>query len=69
MPWSARKPPFSPLLGPLLSAPTAVSAGATEWAAPQHKPWGQTVPYLRCPAGTLVELCTPMGMTANANAK
>jgi lactoylglutathione lyase len=23
-------------------------------------PWGQTVSYVRCPDGTLVELCTPM---------
>jgi len=29
--------------------------------APTTKPWGQTVSYLRCPAGTLVELCTPVG--------
>lgn len=36
----------------------ALSAGATELAAPTAKPWGQTVSYLRCPDGTLVELCT-----------
>lgn len=40
---------------------TAVKAGATELAPPQEKPWGQTVSYIRCPDGTLVELCTPMG--------
>ena len=39
----------------------ALSAGATELAEPTRKPWGQTVSYLRCPDGTLVELCTPMG--------
>jgi len=38
----------------------AVSAGATELSAPLAKPWGQVVSYLRCPDGTLVELCTPM---------
>ena len=39
----------------------ALAAGATELSGPATKPWGQTVSYLRCPAGTLVELCTPMG--------
>jgi catechol 2,3-dioxygenase-like lactoylglutathione lyase family enzyme len=39
----------------------AVQAGATALAAPVTKPWGQTVAYVRCPDGTLVELCTPMG--------
>ena len=39
----------------------AVSAGATEMAAPQQKPWGQVVSYVRCPDGVLVELCTPIG--------
>ncbi len=38
----------------------AVAAGATEMAAPQVKPWGQTVSYVRCPDGILVELCTPI---------
>ena len=38
----------------------AVNAGATELAAPQVKPWGQTVSYVRCPDGLLVELCTPI---------
>lgn len=40
---------------------TALAAGATELSAPQTKPWGQVVSYVRCPDGTLVELCTPMG--------
>lgn len=39
----------------------AVEAGATALSAPVSKPWGQTVAYVRCPDGTLVELCTPMG--------
>jgi lactoylglutathione lyase len=39
----------------------AVAAGASELAAPVEKPWGQTVSYVRCPDGTLIELCTPIG--------
>ena len=39
----------------------AVGAGATAVKPPTVKPWGQTVAYVRCPDGTLVELCTPMG--------
>ena len=38
----------------------AINAGATEIKPPESKPWGQTISYLRCPDGTLVELCTPM---------
>lgn len=38
----------------------AVAEGAREMAPPSTKPWGQTVSYLRCPDGVLVELCTPM---------
>ena len=38
----------------------AVSAGARSIKEPTLKPWGQTVSYVRCPDGTLVELCTPM---------
>lgn len=38
----------------------AVTAGARELAAPQRKPWGQTVSYVRCPDGLLVEICTPV---------
>lgn len=40
---------------------TALAAGALELAAPQDKPWGQTVSYVRCPDGSLVELCSPIG--------
>jgi lactoylglutathione lyase len=39
----------------------AVAAGARPMAAPAAKPWGQVVAYVRCPDGTLVELCTTMG--------
>lgn len=39
----------------------ALGAGACELAAPVAKPWGQTVSYVRCPDGTLVELCSPIG--------
>nr|WP_295082675.1 VOC family protein [uncultured Roseateles sp.] len=39
----------------------ALAAGATAIKPPLTKPWGQTVAYVRCPDGTLVELCTPMG--------
>ena len=38
----------------------AVKAGAEALSAPVQKPWGQTVAYVRCPDGTLVELCTAM---------
>jgi lactoylglutathione lyase len=38
----------------------ALSAGATELSPPIEKPWGQIVSYVRCPDGTLVELCSPM---------
>jgi lactoylglutathione lyase len=39
----------------------ALACGATQLSPPASKPWGQVVSYLRCPDGTLVELCTPMG--------
>jgi lactoylglutathione lyase len=38
----------------------AVAAGAVSVKEPIYKPWGQTVSYVRCPDGTLVELCSPM---------
>jgi lactoylglutathione lyase len=38
----------------------AVEAGAEPIAPPVDKPWGQTVAYVRCPDGTLVELCSAM---------
>ena len=39
----------------------AIAHGAREICAPETKPWGQVVSYLRSPDGGLVELCTPMG--------
>ncbi|MFO1319945.1 MAG: VOC family protein [Burkholderiales bacterium] len=38
----------------------AVTAGAQSLHLPAVQPWGQTVSYVRCPDGTLVELCSPM---------
>tara|TARA_R110002126_G_C10435358_1_gene498492 strand:+ start:900 stop:1289 length:390 start_codon:yes stop_codon:yes gene_type:complete len=38
----------------------AVAVGATSLLEPIEKPWGQTVSYIRCPDGTLVELCSPL---------
>jgi hypothetical protein len=36
------------------------STGATELTVPVQKPLGQTVSYVRCPDGVLVELRTPI---------
>ncbi|WP_419420789.1 VOC family protein [Legionella sp. D16C41] len=38
----------------------AVAVGAESIKEPSVKPWGQTVSYVRCPDGTLVELCSPL---------
>lgn len=38
----------------------ALQAGATDIKPPEAKPWGQTVAYVRCPDGVLVELCSPL---------
>ena len=38
----------------------AVSAGAESIKEPTAKPWGQIVAYVRCPDGTLVEICSPV---------
>lgn len=38
----------------------AVAAGAISIKEPMQKPWGQTVSYVQCPDGVLVELCTPV---------
>jgi lactoylglutathione lyase len=38
----------------------AIAAGATEIKPPLKKPWGQIVSYIRCPDGTLIELCSPI---------
>ena len=39
----------------------ALAVGAKELQKPEAKPWGQIVSYVRCPDGTLVEICSPMG--------
>jgi predicted enzyme related to lactoylglutathione lyase len=39
----------------------AVEAGCTPLAAPEPKPHGQVVGYVRDPFGTLVEVCSPVG--------
>ena len=38
----------------------ALSAGAISIKEPLAKPWGQIVAYVRCPDGTLVEICSPV---------
>ena len=38
----------------------ALAHGAVGLSPPITKPWGQVVSYVRCPDGTLVELCTPI---------
>ena len=38
----------------------ALKNGAVELKSPATKPWGQTVSYVRCPSGILLELCTPI---------
>ena len=39
----------------------AVAHGAVSVKEPLLKPWGQTVSYVRCPDGLLVEICSPVG--------
>ena len=39
----------------------ALSAGASEASAPQVKPWGQEVAYVRDLDGNVVELASPVG--------
>lgn len=36
----------------------AIKHGAVEIKAPENKPWGQVVSYVRSPSGILLELCT-----------
>ena len=43
----------------LVAHAKALANGATQLSAPSAK-WGQVVSYVRCPDGTLVELCTPI---------
>ena len=40
---------------------SATKAGGMELEAPKKNPWGQTVSYIRCLSGILIELCTPVG--------
>ncbi len=40
----------------------ALAAGAAELKPPEAKPWGQVLSYVRCPDGTLVEICSPVGV-------
>ncbi len=39
---------------------TAVEKGAIKVKAPEKKPWGQTVGYVKDFNGVLIEICTPM---------
>lgn len=39
---------------------SSLKYGAIELKPPETKPWGQTVSYVRCPSGILLELCTPI---------
>jgi lactoylglutathione lyase len=38
----------------------AIAAGAAPLHAPEQKPWGQLVAYVRAQEGTLIELCSPV---------
>jgi catechol 2,3-dioxygenase-like lactoylglutathione lyase family enzyme len=38
----------------------ATRVGAISISPPTAKPWGQIVAYVRCPDGTLVEICSPV---------
>lgn len=38
----------------------AIAEGAVSIKEPSLKPWGQTISYVRCPDGTLVEICSPV---------
>lgn len=40
----------------------AIACGAKSLKEPMQKPWGQEVAYIRCPNGTLVEICSPVGV-------
>lgn len=39
---------------------SSLSFGAISIKEPTQKPWGQLVAYVRCPDGTLLELCSPV---------
>ncbi|MCH2057054.1 MAG: VOC family protein [Thalassotalea sp.] len=38
----------------------ALNHGAIEMSAPNLKPWGQIISYVRCPSGILLEICSPI---------
>ncbi|MFM7453604.1 MAG: hypothetical protein ACKO1V_06525 [Cyanobium sp.] len=38
----------------------AIEAGATLYASPKEKPWGQIARYVRDLDGFLIEICTPI---------
>jgi lactoylglutathione lyase len=40
----------------------AVAAGAEKVEAPNDKPWGQLVSYVRDPDGNLVNICSPVAV-------
>ncbi|MCF6288674.1 MAG: VOC family protein [Proteobacteria bacterium] len=44
-----------------LAHSNAIKSGAVELQAPESKPWGQVISYVRCPSGILIEICTPIG--------
>ncbi|MGL5836413.1 MAG: VOC family protein [Waterburya sp.] len=39
----------------------AIAQGAIVIKAPELKPWGQTVAYVKAIDGSIIELCTPLG--------
>lgn len=45
-----------------LAYKNAINAGAASIKEPLSKPWGQIVAYVRCPDGTLVEICSPVNV-------
>lgn len=44
----------------------ALALGATGLTPPRTTPWGQQVAFVRCPDGTLVEICTPTARETKA---
>jgi lactoylglutathione lyase len=46
---------------PVLAFEQAVAAGAESIKAPEQKPWGQLVGYVRDVNGCLVEICSAIG--------
>ena len=46
---------------PVAAFAVAVEAGCTALSAPEEKPHGQVVGWVRDPWGTLIEICSPIG--------